>query len=466
MEKKRRNRYLVAVYSIIGLLAVILILIGKFTTDTFFQAIWVNLATGLLGVALLFFLVDCYFLADELRLSDRIEQLVQKLEPPSAEDFFKDPPVLNEFIEQADKIDLCGVTLTGTINRQFGRLRERILDGASVRLLIIEPGSLALDMTASRSENTESVSYYSQRLELTIKDIRYLMSVLEENKRISPQNNTMGSLEIRFIPYAPSFRIDRFRGMKDEVLFVEIYPHQMGQFNPPIFSLTPDKDGEWYVYFSKQFDNMWEKATVWDIFDTSRDDLYFGVAESKYRSRVPVTTIIHKKRFLPQHLTANANTVFISGYALTKTVKTHINWLRKMLEKGAHVKIVILEPQKRLLKECAIRSTGKSKPEYWQNQIQLTVSQLKILASDIPPSSQSVLEIGYLPYLPSFGLFALDLDTGDGMISVEIYQHKSDEENPTFEVYASKDEEWYRFFRNQCKQIWNSCRLEKLTKDS
>lgn len=47
-------------------------------------------------------------------------------------------------------------------------------------------------------------------------------------------------------------------------MFVEIYPHHTGFGAPPIFSLTPQEDGEWFSYFVGQFEAMWQAATAWE----------------------------------------------------------------------------------------------------------------------------------------------------------------------------------------------------------
>ena len=68
----------VAVYLFVTVAAIALLLIGLYyTRDPLWQSVWINLATGLLGVTLLFFLVDRFFLADEWGLTDRIDQLVR-----------------------------------------------------------------------------------------------------------------------------------------------------------------------------------------------------------------------------------------------------------------------------------------------------------------------------------------------------------------------------------------------------
>jgi low affinity Fe/Cu permease len=149
MDRQRRSRYVLAVYMVVLSLAVILILAGPFFTVSLdWKSVWINLGTSLLGVVVLFFLVQRFFLADAWGLSDRIEQLVRRLElseRPSARDFFVKAPALDDYVRSAMQIDMCGVTLTSAVNKQFGNLRERLAQGATLRLLIADSDSLVFD---------------------------------------------------------------------------------------------------------------------------------------------------------------------------------------------------------------------------------------------------------------------------------------------------------------------------------
>jgi hypothetical protein len=55
---------------------------------------------------------------------------------PSALSFFRKTPDLAPFLQKANQIDLCGVTMTNTLNRQFAILRERLDAGGNIRLLL------------------------------------------------------------------------------------------------------------------------------------------------------------------------------------------------------------------------------------------------------------------------------------------------------------------------------------------
>jgi len=264
MDKKRKTRYLLAVYSIIAALAIIFGLLGiNYAKDTW-RSILLNLATELLGVAFVFFLVNYLFLVDDWSISERIEKLLSRLEltRPSAKDFFQTPPSIDSYVQSANQIDMCGVTLTSTINKQLNNMRERLRKGAHIRLLVVNPDSLALQMSALRSKNPD-VDYFRKRLETTFEDLEILHK-LRTNYRQADSPSRTGSLSVRLLSYAPSFGIYHFDGSRSNgVVFVEIYPHESGFGSAPIFNLTLQVDGKWYEYFVDQFEEMWQSARPW-----------------------------------------------------------------------------------------------------------------------------------------------------------------------------------------------------------
>jgi hypothetical protein len=82
---------------------------------------------------------------------------------------------------------------------------------------------------------------------------------------------------VRLLLYAPSFSILSFDADRPSgAVFVEVYPHHIGFGSPPIFSLTPQEDGEWFSYFVRQFEAMWQAATPWQpalvVFHDQLDD--------------------------------------------------------------------------------------------------------------------------------------------------------------------------------------------------
>jgi hypothetical protein len=265
MEKKRKSRYLLAIYLVVAGLAVIIALVAINYCEGNLQSILLNLSTELLGVVLIFFLVNRLFLLEEWNVSERIDELIAAFKSsrqPSAIAFFQKQPSIEPHVQRASRIDLCGVTLTSTINRQRSNLRDSLREGAQIRILVSNPDSSALQMSALRSE-TINVDYYRRRLEEAFEHLQYLHRHWL-NQQQADSESRGGSLTVRLLSYAPSFGIMSFDANRPVgTMFVELYPHHTGFGSPPAFELTLQKDRDWYTYFADQFEAMWEAATPW-----------------------------------------------------------------------------------------------------------------------------------------------------------------------------------------------------------
>jgi len=203
-------------------------------------------------------------LANIERLSNKAVTLLESqfADRPSAIAFFEKMPPLDPFVQASTSIDLCGFTLTSTINKQFSSIRERLKDGANVRLLISEPDSLALQMASLRSEDPDEGIYFGKRLAATIQDIEYLHKTWREYQPSGKSKK--GHLEVRLLPYAPSFSILVFNGNQPQgKVIVELYAHKTFM-ETAVFTLNSQKDGNWYEYFISQFEVMWKDAKIWE----------------------------------------------------------------------------------------------------------------------------------------------------------------------------------------------------------
>lgn len=291
MSNRQKTLYIIAVYSTIALLGVIAVLLAIYVVgDETWPSVLFSLGTELLG-AVVISLMLILFLLQDWKVSERVEHIDEKLESirdwnvmerleeirmslkslesPSATSFFIEPPNLDAQFQGASRIDLCGVTLTTTLERHRRRLLNRLKAGAHIRLLVIDSKSEAL-LTATRKSGSISDDFYRRRLTETDEHIEWLYENWKGAQQ-SSESARKGSLDVGCLPYVPSFRIDSF-GAKDAqdfsedpngIVFVELYPHQEGAYHPPVFSLTLQEDGKWYKYFVSQFEAMWSDATQW-----------------------------------------------------------------------------------------------------------------------------------------------------------------------------------------------------------
>ncbi len=220
---------------------------------------------GVLGLLAISEIVERYHRLNHIKKSsDRTLALLESrfTDRASAIAFFQKPPGFEAYINAAHQIDMCGVSLTSTINKQFSNLREALRLGSNIRVLIVDPDSLGLQMSAARSEEPEDVDYFRRRLDATFRDLEYLHKSWIEYK--SDMKLKVGTLSVRLVSYAPSFGIISFDpNRRNGAVFLEIYPHRYGYGTPPTFDLNLHRDGEWYKYFIEQFEQMWKDAKPW-----------------------------------------------------------------------------------------------------------------------------------------------------------------------------------------------------------
>jgi len=196
------------------------------------------------------------------------------------------------------------------------------------------------------------------------------------------------------------------------------------------------------------------------VSEESRD-----LIQNRISGKVRVSDFFLSERQISDQTFAQANTIYIAGVTLTRTTREYMYILGQRLAAGAYVRIIIADPTKEsALHEFALRSMGDTTAEYWRTRLQTVETVIDAIAKT--PESKGKLEIGYLPYMPSFGLVITDPNTSHGFCYVELYHHKSAEPNPAFLIRTTEDPHWYQFFLRQYEILWNSCRIEKLPKNA
>lgn len=167
--------------------------------------------------------------------------------------------------------------------------------------------------------------------------------------------------------------------------------------------------------------------------------------------------------FLPdRHLTAKelstANTIYFAGRVLSRTTREFMYPLGQRLVAGATIRFIVVDPESETLLQQADLLTRNAPVEFWRDTLKTTETVIEAIAKT--SDSKGSVELGFLPYIPSFGLTLIDPDQAHGVCYVELYQHRSAEPHPTFEIRAIDDPHWYRYFRGQFDRLWESCRYK------
>lgn len=166
---------------------------------------------------------------------------------------------------------------------------------------------------------------------------------------------------------------------------------------------------------------------------------------------------------VPAKAFASAQKIDIAGVTLARTTREFLHPLGQRLVAGAHIRIIIVDPDTdTALMEASRKSIGAAEvaPEFVRVRLQQSAGIIAAIANT--PGSTGKLEVGYLPYVPAFGLFMIEPDQPAGHCFVEMYHHKTAEANPTFQLHKEDDDQWFGYFKRQYETLWASCRKESL----
>jgi hypothetical protein len=174
--------------------------------------------------------------------------------------------------------------------------------------------------------------------------------------------------------------------------------------------------------------------------------------------RVKASAFFLAKKPQLDEMFSSADTIWLLGYSLSRTVRDNYYVFAERLSKGAKIRIMVLDPTNAPLLEMAGLESEGATPENWRNSILGTreaISQLIQYSEEM-----SSMQLGYLPYAPSFGLTIIHPDEAHAECFVEIYHHRSMAPNATFKLDPANDSFWYKFFKEQYEMLWQSCRFE------
>ena len=256
MKKKHKVKYIIAIYSIITSISIVLWIIAFNRAEDIYQATLLNLATEVFGVVLIFFIVNYLFALDDWELSERVNDLLAKLESDktiSADKFFHNRPNIGTLIKESKKIDLCGGVLAATIDSNLIHLKDALTKGANIRILIMELNEVNLKTIGDREykNRLKSSDYYLKKHESAMYNIKSLFEYSKKSK---------GTLDAGVLPFIPLYGIKSFiKNRNQSKCLIEIYGFRTKFDSWPNFTLEKKSDKKWHDYFNEQFEIMWSK---------------------------------------------------------------------------------------------------------------------------------------------------------------------------------------------------------------
>lgn len=184
------------------------------------------------------------------------DELAEKLDKKLATDISLDEifqysaPVLRERLKSAKSIYHNGVSLVGTSNGLLDVFSSCLASDGEIRLLLVDPESTGLEITAQRFEKHQDVQKLKREVEHALDNFSVLAKSNQKN------------FQLRLFSAVPAYSIWVIdNGMPSAEIWVSLYSfrHKI----EPVIHLLPYKEKAMFDFFSSQFETMWQVSRKW-----------------------------------------------------------------------------------------------------------------------------------------------------------------------------------------------------------
>lgn len=261
MDNNRKQRYVLAVYIIIALIAIILYLLSEFYIENGnVHDLIINLSSELIGVVIIFFIVNQLFFIDfDGDVTTRFEKVISDLEKRFAvictESQSLERLDFPKKLTTAKSFDLMAIDASNLLVYHLNELIHAAENGVSIRIIL----------TDTYSQSAELLQERIHRVDKGFKLYDYRPVVLSIDSKI--RKDVSDNLQIRLINWIPSCRLLSFdMDTNDGAIIANIYPID---FTEPDYQsrvsvfITPYLDLKKYNQFRNQFNKAWESSIDW-----------------------------------------------------------------------------------------------------------------------------------------------------------------------------------------------------------
>ncbi len=150
-----------------------------------------------------------------------------------------------------------------------------------------------------------------------------------------------------------------------------------------------------------------------------------------------------------------ANTFLYIGVSMTRTVQTSKDDIKRILSNGGRVRVLLLDPTNEALVHAADQHNPTTLDvDRLSARIRTSLDELGFLRDSTRGSG--VLEIRVAAFVPRLSMNGIDLESGDGLLCVQHYEHRPQgEPSPIFSL-APRDAFWFQRFAAEAERIWES----------
>ncbi|MFI0446330.1 hypothetical protein [Actinomadura sp. 6N118] len=148
---------------------------------------------------------------------------------------------------------------------------------------------------------------------------------------------------------------------------------------------------------------------------------------------------------------ARARTFLFIGIAGSRTIQTMRQNLQRALLAGGKAQILLLDPtDERLVRQAARNHASEVSPERLRGRIEASLDDL----SHLRESTGGELEVRVSPFVPKIGFNGIDLESRDGAILVQHYEHRSQREAAPILFLEHRDGHWFDHFVAESRRMW------------
>jgi len=273
MDRKRKSRYVLAVYLLLATVAVILALVAVnyYHESQPLQALLINLSTELAGVVLIFLVVNRLFMLDRDReLTEQMARLRDDIRmmfsPFASRDDVNEEFGLGDLLLRAKTVDLVGYNLANLLGGFREQLAQAIQRETDVRVLLVNASSSAGELICDAKDDQERFLIAAKR------GRRYLSEIWDLSRE---KDDVRGTLTVKLTSWVPSCHMIMVDGKQQAgIAKVGINPLSFRVGLPKRLSLILRKERhpQEFDYFESQFGLLWDDpgSILWDYTQKSQ----------------------------------------------------------------------------------------------------------------------------------------------------------------------------------------------------
>ncbi|MCW2947688.1 MAG: hypothetical protein JWR24_4405 [Actinoallomurus sp.] len=148
------------------------------------------------------------------------------------------------------RLSISGMSLRAFSLDNLGEIEHSLEAGGTCRALLIKPRSKSSAVAALNFLNTTDPSEYDRDVQQSL------------DRFASLRNRYTTQMQIRVLDHVPAISLAVVdEGLSEARTFVEFYTYESSSAARPHLELKPDTSPVWYLYFTNQFEKMWQQAT-------------------------------------------------------------------------------------------------------------------------------------------------------------------------------------------------------------